>query len=637
LAGIRPIIPRASRTGVEALGAGFGYARPVPGRTLLSAAVAASIGAASLATLALYLNPGLVLRAEAVALLLCLFLPWAVGGTLALALLAAAASAVRWWPRPYRPVIAGRPFFASLAFVALGFVAALYWHNLLSYRHALPAEALRALTLSAAVVTGAVALLLLIGLDRLLQPRRERPLAAALAVLAPAAALAVPLALRPDPVPHAPPVPVRLDAARPTRRIAVVGIDGLGPGDLEAEGGAAPALARLARRGAFGPLATLRPTEGPPLWTTIVTGRLPRDHGVLSATTYRLVGSPSEWRLLPKGALIGLVERIGLATRRPVASAARERRAIWNVLDAFGIPSGLVNVWGTQPPEAIHGFVVSPYFHLLSRDPARAAATLHPGDLLAEVVARAVRAEDLDPALLYDFVDAPRAGASALDDPRLRELAERSLAPDMTYRRVAEVLSPAYRPSLEILAFHGYDAAGHTFYRYAHPEAFGDVRPDAARRYGHVLERYASLLGRWIGEIEKELGPDDVLVVVSAHGLEPTRLWRRLVGTLTGTEVAAASHAAAPPGLLLAVGAGIQPGAGLVGASVLDVTPTLLYLLGLPVARDMEGRVLTEMLDPVYARDHPVTFIPSYEGLAVAPAVPGAPVDELPLLPEEKP
>jgi hypothetical protein len=50
----------------------------------------------------------------------------------------------------------------------------------------------------------------------------------------------------------------------------------------------------------------------------------------------------------------------------------------------------------------------------------------------------------------------------------------------------------------------------------------------------------------------------------------------------------------------------------------------------------MEGRVLTEMLEPAFAREHPLTFIPSYEGLAVAPAVPGAPVDELPLLPDER-
>jgi len=55
------------------------------------------------------------------------------------------------------------------------------------------------------------------------------------------------------------------------------------------------------------------------------------------------------------------------------------------------------------------------------------------------------------------------------------------------------------------------------------------------------------------------------------------------------------------------------------------------------VARDMEGRVLTEILEPEFAQDNPVTFIPSYESLAVAAAAPGAPVDDLPPLPEESP
>jgi predicted AlkP superfamily phosphohydrolase/phosphomutase len=418
--------------------------------------------------------------------------------------------------------------------------------------------------------------------------------------------------------------------------VLVVGIDGLGVHDLTSEPPASPVLARLARRGALGPLATLRPTEAPPLWTTLMTGCFPRDHGVLSAATYALAGSKSEWSLLPKGAAIGLIERAGLVARRPVASTTRRRRALWNVLDAFSAPSGLVRVWGTQPPEAIHGFVVSPYFHLLSGDPAKAKAALHPSDLLPEVAARMVRAEDVDPALLADLADAPRAG-SPLDDQRLRALAETALAPDLSYKRAAEVLAAAYRPALLVIVFQGYDVAGHEFYRDAHPEAFGNVPPEDARRYGHVLERYASLLGRFVSELEKELEPGDLLLVVSAHGLEPAPLWRRLIGVLSGTPVAAASHAAAPPGLLLAYGDGIRPGATLEGASILDVAPTLLYLLGLPVARDMQGRVLTEMLEPGYERDHPVTFIPSYEGLAVAPAVPGARAFELPPLPEETP
>ena len=606
-------------------------------QTLASAALAAAIGAASLCVLALHLNPAIGLRSDALALALSLFLPWLCGGTLALGLLALLATAVRWWPRPFRPVVERRPFLASLGFLALAPVAAIYWHNLLVYRHAIPVEGVRALAGAAVAVTAAACVLIAIGVDLALFPRHDRPLAGALVILASASAVAVPLALRPAPTPQGTAVTVRLDAAHPARRVVVVGIDGLSPGDLARDDGTArvPALARLVRRGAHARLATLRPTEGPPVWTTLVTGRLPRDHGIRSAFSYRLLGSSSDWALLPRATMVGALERLRLVSRRPVASTARKCRALWNVLDAFGIPSGLVRVWGTQPPEAIRGFVVSPYFHLLRRDPQRAASTLYPRELLREVSARAVEPADVDPALLRELAE-PHS-ASPLQDPALRRLAEEALAPDLTYERAADVLRQAYDPSLLIVAFHGYDTAGHAFYRYAHPEAFGNVDPEDARRYGGVLGGYATLLARWVGEVEKGLRPGDLLVVVSGHGLEPTPLWRRLLGVLTGTETPTAGHDGAPPGVLVIAGEGIRPGAQASGASLLDVTPTLLYLMGLPVARDMEGRVLSELIEPLYARDHPVTFIPSYESLAVAPALAGDAVEDLPPLPDERP
>jgi hypothetical protein len=453
------------------------------------------------------------------------------------------------------------------------------------------------------------------------------------------AALAFPLALRPEPPAPAAAVPVHLDNLRAARRVLVVGIDGLGPDDLRdsPEGGRIPSLVLLANRGALGPLATLRPTEGPPIWTTMFTGRLPRDHGIKSFSTYRLRLSSSEWALLPKGALVGRLERLGLVSRRPVTSSSRRRRALWNVLDAFGIPVGLVRIWGTHPPETVRGFVLSPYFYALRADPERVAGTLHPPGLLAEVTARALGPGDLEAGLLRELAEAPSPGASPLEDPALAALATNALAPDLSYARAAGVLRGAYDPPFFAISFHGYDVAGHRFYRYAHPEVFGDVPPDDVRRYGRILDRYASLLGRWVGEQAQLLRPGEVLVVLSAHGLEPAPLWRRLLGALTGTTVAAASHAGGPEGFFLAVGDGIRPGARVRGASALDVAPTLLYLMGLPVARDMEGRVLTEILDESFARRNPVTFIPSYESLAVAPAAPGAPLEELPPLPEENP
>ncbi len=62
-----------------------------------------------------------------------------------------------------------------------------------------------------------------------------------------------------------------------------------------------------------------------------------------------------------------------------------------------------------------------------------------------------------------------------------------------------------------------------------------------------------------------------------------------------------------PEGLIMARGRGIRRGVRLPrgACSVLDVTPTLLALLGMPAARDMDGRVLDELFDPAAgSRDH---------------------------------
>ena len=50
------------------------------------------------------------------------------------------------------------------------------------------------------------------------------------------------------------------------------------------------------------------------------------------------------------------------------------------------------------------------------------------------------------------------------------------------------------------------------------------------------------------------------------------------------------------------------------GASILDLAPTLLYLLGLPIPRDMDGRVLETMLQPGQLAAHPIAFASAPDG-----------------------
>lgn len=71
-------------------------------------------------------------------------------------------------------------------------------------------------------------------------------------------------------------------------------------------------------------------------------------------------------------------------------------------------------------------------------------------------------------------------------------------------------------------------------------------------------------------------------------------------------------HGPADPGIFIMTGQGIRPGFELQGAVLHDITPTLLYLLGYPVANDMAGKVLVDGIEPKYLKSHPVQKIESY-------------------------
>jgi len=96
-----------------------------------------------------------------------------------------------------------------------------------------------------------------------------------------------------------------------------------------------------------------------------------------------------------------------------------------------------------------------------------------------------------------------------------------------------------------------------------------------------------------IGEAMRDLRPNDVLILVG----DPGRLARTGMGPAEGT--------------LALLGGPAQAGElGVV--SERDVAPTVLHLLGLPVSRELTGRVLTGAFAPAFATAHPVRHVQSY-------------------------
>jgi predicted AlkP superfamily phosphohydrolase/phosphomutase len=61
-------------------------------------------------------------------------------------------------------------------------------------------------------------------------------------------------------------------------------------------------------------------------------------------------------------------------------------------------------------------------------------------------------------------------------------------------------------------------------------------------------------------------------------------------------------------GILLAKGPGLKRGVRIAGATLLDLTPTILHLMGSRIPDDLDGRVLTELFEDGFLNAHPIVY-----------------------------
>jgi len=73
-------------------------------------------------------------------------------------------------------------------------------------------------------------------------------------------------------------------------------------------------------------------------------------------------------------------------------------------------------------------------------------------------------------------------------------------------------------------------------------------------------------------------------------------------------------------GIFLALGPAIQSQAETQKANITDVAPTILHLAGVPIPKEMDGRVLEEILTPEFAASHPIEISEEKSGPAATEA-----------------
>jgi predicted AlkP superfamily phosphohydrolase/phosphomutase len=490
-------------------------------------------------------------------------------------------------------------------------VAALMWLNLRAFGPMLDPETVRRMAAGAGALTGCALVFLAIALVHYSFGRPASLFGATLLSLTALASLALPTTARGPGAPaplesRALGVDVGFSVATSGPRVVVILLDGASLDFISAAAveGRLPTFGKILDVGAAAHLATLRPAQPNPIWTSVATGKLPYKTGIRSNARYHVWGSEEPLELLPDFCFSQGLVQFGFLTEQPLTSAAVRARPLWSILSGLGISVGVVGWPLTHPAQPVRGYLVTDEFYkqdTLSADPDDPSAVYPTESLNTARLAAASRVA----------VDAPEAASVAPSLPP--EIAgSQSLAADRLYERVDHALQSSSPVRFAAMRYRFLDEAGHYYLRYAMPSAFGDVTDEERRRYGNVLESCYALIDAVIERAIASLEPGSLLLVVSGFGMEPQSLEKRMLQRAIGDRELSGTHEAGPDGFMLAYGTMVAAGRK-TRVSVVDVTPTVLYYLGLPVARDMDGFARADLFKPEFAETHPITFIPTYE------------------------
>lgn len=304
------------------------------------------------------------------------------------------------------------------------------------------------------------------------------------------------------------------------RKIMILGVDGADWDVLDnliAEG-RTPNFKRVAEGGVRAPLFSLEDyRRSPVIWTSIMTGRLPEDHGV-EDFTYRDPGT---------GDLI------------PVTSSARKVPALWNILTSHRLRTSVIGMWATFPAETITGSMISDRcaFMACKPGPERVLA-LETQDQLTWPMELYNEIEPcLDPSTyqipatlrrsLHQIVDLNKTDRlvfrkeftdfHADDVHYLKQAFQEDYAKLEIGRRILSSTDALSRPQLYINYFRGTDVVQHFFWRYHEPQDFEPSPADPAL-FGSLVNDYYEFMDDVLGLHLAFLEPEDSLLIVSDHG-----------------------------------------------------------------------------------------------------------------------
>jgi len=446
------------------------------------------------------------------------------------------------------------------AFVA----AALYWMHLYVFHVGLlPIGAVRVLAKATNLITtAAFALLLLWFIERNADPKRSRfVFAAGMVLIAVSAFFLYERRDRYQPEEQSV-VVANIGTIAGERPVIVIAVRNL-PYDwiLTLTGEGSLPFFEQARKSAYftrlEPFPTLNPDA---LWASVATGKLPFRHGVTGRFAYRTAVNSRDpadrFLIVPNGIAFRVWGLLPPIDRISAQLPAGDALPLWSLFQRVGLRATVIDWPGTAPASEVNALPPS--------------------------------------VVLQRFNGAGRA--------RVRVV--RGLAADLTTIARIRAAAADRDNSLVIGALNGFEEAQRAIH------IFTNDLPQRSAMKGEVLRAYAEQIDAMVASIARQF-PDHLLVVISPSGPVPQPLAATPYALLR--DWVTSVDPSADDGFMLITGNGVAHSEKPQSAEPEDVVPTVLYAAGLPVGRDMDGRVLTDAFTDEQLRGNPLSVVQTYE------------------------
>jgi predicted AlkP superfamily phosphohydrolase/phosphomutase/tetratricopeptide (TPR) repeat protein len=351
--------------------------------------------------------------------------------------------------------------------------------------------------------------------------------------------------------------------------------------------GLMPTLDGFINQGVIGNLATLRPILSPMLWNSIATGKRPDKHGILGF-------------MEPDPQTGGV---------RPVTSTSRKVKAIWNILTQRGYKTHVLGWFAGHPAEPINGVSVSDLFPYavapLDKPWPLPPGAVYPEKLRDEFAKLRMHPAEVGEAAILPWI--PRASEIDQEKDKGLQSFAKILSENCSIHNAATRILQNEPWDFLAVYYNGIDHFCHGFMHF-HPPRMEGIDETRFEIYKDVVNGAYRFHDMMLQTLLDLAGPETTLILVSDHGFHSDHLRPRGIPM----EPAGPAVQHRPFGIVCMKGDHIKQDERIYGATLLDVTPTILTLFGLPVGEDMDGRVLVQAFEetPQIAR------IPSWESEA---------------------